>query len=381
MGYVIVNVCVWVLAGLLLAWTAIRLAGAERGTPLVQLMAFTPYVAGLAVLVTIGVAATGRRAAAGACAVAAAALVAVVAPRMIPAGRRAGTTGSGAGAITAGPLPGTTRSGAVAAGLGSDAVPAGLGFDAALPGPGPDRSGPGRVLRVMTANLLNGRADPAELVRLVKVEEVDVLALQELTVDCLAGLDEAGVGELLPHRVANPTMRWEGSAVLSRHPISDTGISTHRTGQTQTAATVALPDGRAVRVESAHPCAPQVRYTGEWRVGLAAQPAAPDGGLPRILMGDFNATLDHGPLRRLLATGYRDAAAERGAGLVPTWPFLHYRLPWVTLDHILVTDPIVVASVAVRPILGSDHRAVVAELRIPDVAAPIRASTGRPVPA
>jgi endonuclease/exonuclease/phosphatase (EEP) superfamily protein YafD len=317
MGCVIVNVGAWVLAVLLLAWTAVRLVGEERGTPLVQLMAFTPYVAVLAVLVTVAVAATGRLAAAGACAVAAVALVGGVVRRVLPTGR-------------------------------------------------PDAAAPAVTLRVMTANVLIGRADAADLVRQVKIEEVDVLAVQELTFDCLDGLDEAGIGELLPHRIANPTKRWEGSAVFSRHPISDTAIRPLGTGRhTQAAATVTVPGGPAVRVESAHPCAPRRGYTGEWRAGLATQPAAPDGGLPRILMGDFNATLDHGSLRRLLATGYRDAAAERGAGLVPTWPFLRYRVPPVTLDHILVSEPITVASVAVRPILGSDHRAVVAEVRLP----------------
>lgn len=307
------TVVAWVLAGLLLAWTAVRVTGGERGSPLVQVMAFTPYVAGLAVLVTVGVAAAGRWAAAGACTVAAVTLLGCVLPRVVPRRRVLGPT----------------------------------------------------VLRVMTANVLVGLGDAAELVRLVKVEDVDVLALQELTFDCLAGLDAAGIGELLPHRVAEPSKQWEGSAVLSRHPLHDPTVHTHRTGHHQASATVTLPDGRAVRVESAHPCAPRRGYTRDWHDGLVGQPAAGDGGLPRVLLGDFNATLDHGPLRRLLATGYRDAAAERGAGLVPTWPFLRYRVPWITLDHVLVSEPFTVAAVAVKPIPGSDHRAVLAELRLP----------------
>ena len=41
----------WVLAGALVAWTLIRALGLERGWPLVPLLAFTPYVALLALLV------------------------------------------------------------------------------------------------------------------------------------------------------------------------------------------------------------------------------------------------------------------------------------------------------------------------------------------
>ena len=49
---------------------------------------------------------------------------------------------------------------------------------------------------------------------------------------------------------------------------------------------------------------------GRWRGDLRAlPPATPDGPL-RILAGDFNATLDHAELRRLLDTGYEDAAAR-----------------------------------------------------------------------
>ncbi len=37
------------------------------------------------------------------------------------------------------------------------------------------------------------------------------------------------------------------------------------------------------------------------------------------MAGDFNATLDHPELRRLLTRGWRDAGRERGEALEPTW--------------------------------------------------------------
>ena len=91
-----------------------------------------------------------------------------------------------------------------------------------------------------------------------------------------------------------------------------------------------------------------------------------------MLLGDFNATLDHGPLRRLLRTGYRDAAAVRGRGLAPTWPFRRQPLllpvvPWVTLDHVLADRRIGIGDVGTRVVPGSDHRAVFAELLLPTV--------------
>ena len=88
----------------------------------------------------------------------------------------------------------------------------------------------------------------------------------------------------------------------------------------------------------------------------------------RILAGDFNATLDHAELRRLLGTGYVDAAARVGAGLTPTWPYFGRRstvTPKVTLDHVLADGRIGVRDFTVYPIPSTDHRAIVAELTLP----------------
>ena len=58
-----------------------------------------------------------------------------------------------------------------------------------------------------------------------------------------------------------------------------------------------------------------------WTADLRDEPAADPANRATILAGDFNATLDHVELRRLLGTGYRDAAASLGRGLTPTWPY------------------------------------------------------------
>ena len=86
----------------------------------------------------------------------------------------------------------------------------------------------------------------------------------------------------------------------------------------------------------------------------------------RILAGDFNATLDHPELRALLDRGYVDAADAAGAGLKPTWPAPPRKraLP-LTIDHILVDRRVRVERVTVVRIPRSDHRAVIAVLRLP----------------
>jgi endonuclease/exonuclease/phosphatase (EEP) superfamily protein YafD len=102
-----------------------------------------------------------------------------------------------------------------------------------------------------------------------------------------------------------------------------------------------------------------------WRGDLRALPPATPGGPLRILAGDFNATLDHAELRRLLDTGYQDAAAEVGAGLKGTWPHGRRLLPPVAIDHVLADARCGVRSFSVHTIAGTDHRAVLAELVLP----------------
>ncbi|MGK5672111.1 endonuclease/exonuclease/phosphatase family protein [Micromonospora sp. URMC 106] len=299
------------------AWTVVRLAGLDRG-PLVQLLAFTPYVAAGSLLPLVLALALRRRWPAVVAAVVAAALVAVVAPRALPAGQPA----------TGGP-----------------------------------------TVRLLTANLLAGAADARALVDLVERHRVDVLTVQEFTPEARADLDRLGLDRLLPHRHLEPRPGTVGSGIYARFPVGEGGVRHNRGGWgfDQAYGTVTVPGAPPVRVESAHPAAPYaVDQVGHWRTDLAAQPpATPDGPL-RILAGDFNATLDHAPLRALLSTGYVDAADEVGAGLTGTWgPYDGDPIPPVTIDHVLVDRRIAVRAVAVHRVPGSDHRAVLAELRLP----------------
>jgi endonuclease/exonuclease/phosphatase family metal-dependent hydrolase len=196
---------------------------------------------------------------------------------------------------------------------------------------------------------------------------VDLLAVQEFTPAAARRLDAAGLATLLPYRVLYPVPGVEGSGIYSRYPLRDDGLRTQPSGFTQARATVSVPGAPDVAVESAHPCAPSSPAAAAcWRADLIGEPPAGPDGPARILIGDFNSTLDHAELRKLIATGYRDAADARGAGLSPTWPFDGRQLvPPVTIDHVLADRRVAVTRYAVFGVPGSDHRAVFAELVIP----------------
>ncbi len=305
----------WLVVTPAALWALLRVAGWETWYPAVQLMAFTPYVAAFAIVPLAVVLVMRQWPAAVVAGVTVVALAACVLPRWL---------------TDSDPLAGAK----------------------------------GSPLRVLTANVLAGQADAAELVRLVTEGRVDVLLLQELTADFVTKAAAAGLESQLPHKVVYPLPGVIGSGIYAREALRDVGVRVNSGGFRQAMAELTGPD---VLVESAHPRAPfNAETTALWRQDFPDEPrATPDGPL-RILAGDFNATLDHSPLRELLSSGYRDAAATVGQGLIGTWgPYDGDRIPPVTLDRVLADRRIGVEEVRVLRLRSSDHRPLLAVLRLP----------------
>ncbi|MBG0567836.1 endonuclease/exonuclease/phosphatase family protein [Actinoplanes aureus] len=313
---VVLNVLVWLFLTPGLVWLLGRAFGLERGV-LVMVIAFTPYVAACSLIPLLIALATKRWAAAAAAGLVAVGLAACVLPRALP------------------------------------------DFDK-----GPSE---GVELRVMTANLWFGTAEPAGLIRTIRDNDIAVLAVQEFTPGGEAALRAAGIAELLPHQQLAAEDGASGSGLYSRYPLTTPGSRRNDGGFMQTYATIQAPDAAPVFVESVHPLAPaHPTVLNGWSADLREQlPADPDS-TPRILLGDFNATLDHRKLRDLIDTGYRDAADAVGKGLVASWgPYDGDLIPPVTIDHVLVDERIGVRDVEVFAVSRSDHRAVVASLTVP----------------
>ena len=226
------HVLLWLLVLPGLAWVAIRLGGWERSA-LVQLFAFTPYVAAWSVVPVIAALATRRWLAAAVATITCALFAAAVLPRAFADGDR-------------GPQAGV-------------------------------------ALRVMTSNMLFGNADPATIVRLVRDNDVAVLAVQEFSPNGQRSLAAAGLGELLPYSSLGAEFGASGSGLYSRYPITAPGVRRNDGGFNQAYGTVQPPGAVAVTVESAHPLAPYSlevlgRLAGRSGGGAAHQHgrAAPD---------------------------------------------------------------------------------------------------------
>jgi endonuclease/exonuclease/phosphatase family metal-dependent hydrolase len=158
--------------------------------------------------------------------------------------------------------------------------------------------------------------------------------------------------------------KGHGAGLYSRFPLTALPHQTHFLFR-MPRAMIVLPDGRQLRVVAVHPQPPNMSV-GRWEEALESLPT-PRGGIPWVLVGDFNATFDQAEFRELVDRGYRDAGAATGKGLEPTWPSEEV-FPWglMTIDHVLADRRLGVAEYGVDGLPGSDHRAIHAELVLPN---------------
>lgn len=231
----------------------------------------------------------------------------------------------------------------------------------------------GVTVRVMAANLYLGKADPRTVVDLVRGQRVDVLALAELPPEAVVALDRAGLRRIMPYR------RYElgsggasASGLFARRPIRTLPAenSLRRQGQPRGLIRIAAAPALPIDLQVIHPPPPiNPDGRGIWNHMLGELTPPSGGDRLRILAGDFNATLDHQALRRLLGDGgYVDAADAVGAGYDTTWPAGRKFPPEITIDHVLVDPRVRVQDVSVHTIARSDHRAVIATLVLPRAA-------------
>jgi endonuclease/exonuclease/phosphatase (EEP) superfamily protein YafD len=228
--------------------------------------------------------------------------------------------------------------------------------------------GRGQSFTVMASNLSIGEADSARVVEVALANDADVLVLTEITPTALEEMQRAGLAKAFPHSGGEALGGVDGTMVFSRHRLGDTRrLDTTSTGLDMTVAVA----GQDVRLLAVHPYPP----TGDariWRADHAAvRRAAAAATGPTVIAGDFNATLDHRPMRELHGRGFSDAAEQATSGWQPTWPAAGEMSllgvpapPVLAIDHVLVTGELVATHTESVTIPNTDHRAVIAKLAV-----------------
>ncbi|HET9349100.1 MAG TPA: endonuclease/exonuclease/phosphatase family protein, partial [Arthrobacter sp.] len=224
-------------------------------------------------------------------------------------------------------------------------------------------------LRTMSLNAKLGKADAAEIVRLVREHGITLLALQEYTQALEDRLDAAGLPALLPNRISDPADRAAGNAVYSVHELVPAGKVSGSHFPMPMIRVIAESQGqRAVfELTNVHARAPVGVGLPKWRSDLAALGRLVFLPGNVVLAGDFNASYDHAEFRQLLQGGGRklvDVGMAQGSRLIPTWPMEDLFLPGITIDHIVTTPSVRSADYAVHRVSGTDHAAIIATLTV-----------------
>ncbi|MEM6855624.1 MAG: endonuclease/exonuclease/phosphatase family protein [Planctomycetota bacterium] len=228
----------------------------------------------------------------------------------------------------------------------------------------PPASGAG--LRLVAFNVLTANRNPSAVIDWVNLENADLLIMQEVNAAWIEQLDQGLAGYT---RLPTDSIREDnfGMAMYLRSDWEAQAIEamTDPAGVPRLEVVIDLY-GQPVWIIGVHTLPPvsgaYSRYRREQLAEAAQRVALSDA--PVILAGDLNATRWSAPMRRLLRdTELRDSA--EGFGLQGTWPS---GLGWtgmIPIDHVLVSPDIAVEDRRVGPMLGSDHRPVVVDLRLP----------------
>jgi endonuclease/exonuclease/phosphatase (EEP) superfamily protein YafD len=223
----------------------------------------------------------------------------------------------------------------------------------------------GTDLTVMTSNLRLGRADPAAVVRIARDSQADVVVLEEVTSSAYVALGR--LREDLPYTAGQPAGGAFGTVVLSRFPLEAvTPVPVSKSGW---GMRVLAPTPFALL--GLHTSQP-MGWPANWRTDFTLiTDVVRKSSEPLVVAGDFNATLDHAPMRRLLGLGLADAARQANSGWQPTWPGasdaaggLPFGLSVLAIDHVLVSDDFSAVSTRTHRVPGSDHLALVARLAL-----------------
>ena len=228
-------------------------------------------------------------------------------------------------------------------------------------------------MRILTANLLEGRANAGALAALLVERRIDVACFQEL-----GPAQAEAIREVLPHGLLAPgegTMRYHGGGIAARSPLEvrrlplpgrDAFVTELRAEQWPGLAS-------SLALLSLHVLVPFARsYWGIQRIRgrqvrallqyLDLPQTPPDR--PRLLLGDLNSTVAW-PAYRALTSRLRDlhleharASRRRPAG---TWaPSTRGPRLW-RLDHALGSG-LGPTCVEVVRIEGSDHAGLIVDL-------------------
>lgn len=226
-------------------------------------------------------------------------------------------------------------------------------------------------LRVMTFNIQSARHGLDAVAGVIREQNPDVVALQEVDKETVRSgrLDQArelarraGYEHQRHFRATDLAGGAYGVAVLSKHPIKEAlswRLPTTRGLEPRTVARTVLDvDGREVSLYVTHLTNMASRSDLRARQAMFISRLMAEDGRAAIVVGDLNDDVDS-PALLLLRRRMTDAFTAAGRGAAETYPLPV--LPDLRLDYVLSTKELRPARAFVVRKVASDHFPLVAD--------------------
>ena len=206
---------------------------------------------------------------------------------------------------------------------------------------------PGGDIRVYSKNLWYGNTDIKAVVTDIEASDVEVVMLQEISPrnDAVLKLLVSG----FPHQHFCQFPGWNGIALVSRYPFAGDPICSNLR------AVLVVPiwvDNKRIWVVSAHMPWPWPYHSAE--IEKATETILSDLDGPVVIGGDFNLVPWSGRVGRITSITNTQVAG-------PVRPTFYLRNIPLPIDLIMAPGG---GSAETRPLLGSDHAGVVADLKL-----------------
>ena len=223
---------------------------------------------------------------------------------------------------------------------------------------------------------MNLRCDETALIELVPVlarEQPDIVVFQDFSQEAWDHLQGTSWSQMLPHHWIEPKdqplaagLDPCGTMVFASTPVTLAGSAE----DPQPVFDVELASGTLTVVPVSLPTVSegvdrwlQGFETLDEAITIHATTVSDEVLEPMLVIGDFNATREHLPMRQLIAEhGLVDAAEQAGAGWLPTFPANRRHPPLVAIDHILMSPGLSASEVTAFSVRYGAHRVLVAHI-------------------
>lgn len=213
------------------------------------------------------------------------------------------------------------------------------------------------VYKAISYNWLFSGSDRSDFYAWLAAEDPDVLSIQEF--------NKKDLGPLLASqpRAYYVSKTSDDVVILSRYPLSEDKLD-KVASRRLVSATAALPSG-ALRIFGVHaPTLRDIDLLTQRNSYIAKLPELIEGSeMPRLVMGDFNAT----PWEPLIVRLKSKAGLHGAPRLVPLPTRMAVRRQLnvgAPIDHIMASSTVHLRRCRTGPVMASDHRPLICEFSI-----------------